>query len=153
MNWEALGSVGEIAAYVRYDGIEGWPLLVFGHFAQNFDAESLFDPVTLASAGEEDTGWGLGLEIGDKKKYLKVGAGYYHVEANFFPAMMIDSDFSDGNTNRKAWLVYFSRQILANTDINITLFKSDRLESGPLFATSVSGSDRYRLQTDLQVKF
>ena len=69
------------------------------------------------------------------------------------PAMMPDSDFADGFTNRKAWTLYFSRQILKNTDINVTLFKSDRLERGPLFAESVAGSDRYRLQTDLQVKF
>jgi hypothetical protein len=146
-------SAGEVAAYVRYNGIEDWPVLVFGHVAQNFDAESLFDPVTLASAGEEDIGWGVGFEVGDKKKYVKIGAGYYELEANFFPAMMPDSDFSDGFTNRSAWTLYFSRQILKNTDINVALFKSDRLERGPFYATSVAGSDRYRLQTDLQVKF
>jgi hypothetical protein len=146
-------SAGEVGLYVRYEGIENWPVLVFGHLAQNFEAEDLFDPVTLASAGEEDLGWGVGFEVGDKKKYVKVGAGYYELEANFFPAMMIDSDLLDGNTNRKGWTLYFSRQILKNTDINVTLFKSDRLERGPLFAESVGGSDRYRLQTDLQVKF
>lgn len=146
-------SAGELAAYLRYDGLEDWPLLVFGHLAQNFDAESLFDPVTLASAGEEDTGWGVGVEVGDKKKYVKLGAGYYELEANFFPAMMIDSDLSDGITNREVWTLYVSRQIFENTDINVTLFKSDRLDRGPLFANSVDGSDRYRLQTDLQVKF
>jgi hypothetical protein len=146
-------SAGEISAYVRYNGIEDWPLLVYGSFAQNFDAESLFDPVTGDSAGDEDTGWGVGAEIGDKKKYVKVGVGYYQLEANYIPAMMFDSDLTDGVTNRKAWTLYFSRQILADTDLSVTFFKSNDLERGPLFATSVAGSDRYRLQTDLQVKF
>ncbi|MEN8181869.1 MAG: putative porin [Myxococcota bacterium] len=152
--------IGELAAYVRWNGLEDWPLLVYGHYAKNFEAESLFVPVTHpdptiagSSAGEEDAGWGIGAEIGDKKKYVKVGLGYYQLEANFTPAMFIDSDLTDGKTNRKAWTLYFSRQILRNTDVNVTLFKSDRLESGPLFAESVGGSDRYRLQTDINVKF
>ena len=144
-------SVAEIAGYLRFTGIENWPVLLYGHYAKNFDADS---SDVFPAAGEEDTGWGLGLEVGDKKKYVKVGAGYYRVEANFWPAQFTDSDLFDGRTNRKGWTFYGSRQILPNTDLNVTFFVSEPLrETIPDFANSVSRSDRMRLQTDLVVKF
>jgi hypothetical protein len=46
------------------------------------------------------------------------------------------------------------RQLLPNTDLGITLFVSDAIEDAlPDFTDSVAGSDRLRLQTDLQVSF
>ena len=139
---------GELAAYFRYAGIEGWPIRVFGHYAQNFDAED-----TLG-ADEEDTGWGGGLEIGDPKKFVLLGAGYYELEANFWPSQFTDSDLFDGVTNRKGWTVYAARQVFTNTELNLTLFSSDAIEDDvPPFADSVQNSDRFRLQTDIVVKF
>lgn len=143
-------SAGELAAYVRYKGIENWPLLVYGHYARNFDAAS---SDLFPAANDEDTGWGLGVEVGDKKKYVKLGAGYYRVEANFWPAQFTDSDLFDGETNRKGWTFYGSRQILPNTDLNVTLFWSDSLRTSNGFETSLNRSERVRLQTDLVVKF
>ena len=140
--------VGELATYFRYTGIESWPILVFGHFAQNFDANS------TPGAGKEDTGWGVGVEVGDKKEYVLLGGGYYREEANFAPAQFTDSDLFDGFTNRKGWTVYGTRQLFANTDFVLTLFGSDAIEDDvPPFADSVENSDRYRLQTDVIVKF
>jgi len=139
---------GELAAYFRYAGIEGWPIRVFGHYAQNLDAED-----TLG-ADEEDTGWGGGLEIGDPKKFVLLGAGYYELEANFWPSQFTDSDLFDGVTNRKGWTVYAARQVFTNTELNLTLFSSDAIEDDvPPFADSVENSDRFRLQTDIVVKF
>jgi hypothetical protein len=150
---------GELAAYFKWAGIEDWPILVFGHYAQNFDAESggtnaLGDPGTGAS--DEDTGWGAGLEIGDKKKYVMLGAGYYALEANFWPAQFVDSDLFDGFTNRKGWTIYGARQLFTNTELNLTFFMSDAIEDDfAPFDESVLGVDpeRYRLQTDIVVKF
>ena len=48
----------------------------------------------------------VGVELGDKKKYAQVGAGYAHLEANAFPSMFVESDLYDGQTNREGWLVY-----------------------------------------------
>jgi hypothetical protein len=139
---------GELAAYFRYAGIEDWPIRVFGHYAQNFDAEE-----TLL-ADEEDTGWGAGVEVGDAKKFVLIGAGYYELEANFWPSQFIDSDLFDGVTNRKGWTLYAARQLFTNTELNLTLFSSDELEDDvPPFDDSVANADRFRLQTDIVVKF
>jgi len=141
-------SVGELATYFRYAGFEGWPLLVFGQFAQNFDAED------TPGAGSEDAGWGVGVEVGDSKKWVLLGAGYYREEANFWPAQLTDSDRFDGFTNRKGWTLYGTRQLFANTDLILTLFNSDAIDDDvPPFGESVPDSDRYRLDADILVKF
>jgi hypothetical protein len=143
--------VGELAAYVRVKHLEDWPLLVYAHYARNFDAES---SNLFPEAGSEDTGWGLGVEVGDKKKYVMLGVGYYHLEANFWPSQFNDSDLFDGVTNREGWTLYGARQILPNTELNVTLFVSDDIRSSlPGFATSAANAERVRLQTDLVVKF
>ncbi len=140
----------ELAGYLRFKGVEDWPVLLYGHYARNVDAGK----VSSFTASDEDTGFGVGLEVGDKKEFVKLGFGYYEVEANFFPAQFTDSDLFDGFTNRKGFTVYGSRQILPNTDLNVTLFKSSELRSGlPVFARSVGNADRIRLQTDIVVKF
>ena len=70
-------SVVELASYGRITTFEKWPILVYGHIAQNLNAESL--------EGDQDLGWGAGIEVGDKKNFVMIGGGYYHVEANFSP--------------------------------------------------------------------
>ncbi len=142
--------VVEIAAYARYKGVESWPVLLFGHYARNLDAGT----VSTFTGSDEDTAWGVGVEVGDKKEFVKLGFGYYEAEANYFPAQFTDSDLFDGFTNRKGFTVYGSRQILPGTDLNLTLFSSQELRSGlPVFARSVGNADRLRLQTDIVVKF
>ena len=141
----------EVAGYVRFSGVEDWPILLYGHWAKNLDAVS---SELHPAADEEDTGWGIGVEVGDKKKYVKLGVGYYRLEANYSPAQFPDADLFDGFTNRKGWTVYGSRQILPNTEFAVTLFFSDELRaSTPDFERSVANADRIRLQTDIKVKF
>ncbi len=140
----------EIAGYLRYRGIESWPLLLFGHYARNLDAGR----VSSFTGSDEDTGWGVGLEVGDKKKFLKLGFGYYALEANFFPAAFTDSDLFDGFTNREGFTVYGLRELMPGMDLNVTLFKSDELRGAlPIFARSAGNADRIRLQTDIVVAF
>ncbi|MGH7289064.1 MAG: hypothetical protein ACREI8_13705, partial [Myxococcota bacterium] len=142
-------SVGEVAAYVRLKQIEDWPLLLYGQFAQNFDAESI-----PGASGDQDTGWGAGIEVGDKKKLVMLGGGYFREEANFSPAQFTDSDLFDGFTNRKGWLVYAARELWANTEVNVTFYKDDPIEDGAVFAVpDAESSERMRLQTDFVVKF
>jgi hypothetical protein len=144
-------NTGDLAVYLRFNGIEDWPILVYGQIAKNFDAES---SDIFAGAGSEDLGWGVGVEVGDKKKLASIGVGYFSLEANFWPAQFTDSDLLDGFTNRKGWAFYVSREILPNTELGVQLFVSDEIRSRtPAFATSVSGAERVRLQTDLLVKF
>lgn len=141
---------GELAVYLRYTGLERWPVLVFGQIAQNFDAREsdLFD------VGEEDSGWGVGLEVGDKKEIAVLGVGYFYLEANVWPARFTDSDYLDGFTNRRGWAFWATREILPNTDLNVELFVSDSLrDTVPGLGPSLVGADRIRLRTDIQVKF
>jgi Putative porin len=142
----------EFASYARISKFERVPILVYGHFAKNLAAEN-----TLG--GHQDIGWGVGAEVGDKKRYVMVGGGYYHVEANFSPSQFTDSDLFDGFTNREGFLVYLARELFPNTELNLTFFSGDAIEDGPAFdigtltGTGVTSAERYRLQTDLVVKF
>ncbi len=82
------------------------------------------------------------------------GAGYYALEANFWPAQFIDSDLTDGITNRDSWTLYVVRQLFPNTDLTLELFLSDEIEDDvPPFDESVADARRYRLRSDVQVKF
>jgi hypothetical protein len=87
-----------------------------------------------------------------------IGGGYYHVEANFSPSQFTDSDLFDGYTNREGFLVYMAREIFKNTELNLTFFSGQEIEDGADFDLSVvdpdvTSAERYRLQTDLVVKF
>lgn len=144
-------NVVELAGYGRIKSFAQWPILLYGHIAQNLDAES------PAGVDDEDLGWGAGIEVGDKKRIM-LGAGYYHVEANFSPAQFTDSDLFDGFTNREGFLVYAARQLFENTELNLTLFSGEEIEDDPAFDLSLIDDDtpsaeRFRLQTDLVIKF
>jgi hypothetical protein len=144
-------SVVETGAYLTYGGFDAWPITLYGTYAQNLDAET---SDLFAGAGSEETAWGVGLEVGDSKKFAKLGAGYWHIEANAFPSMFIDSDFLDGRTNREGYTFYGSRQILGNTELKLTLFVIDEIQDElPDFGASVSNAERFRLQSDIVFKF
>jgi hypothetical protein len=146
-------NVVELAAYGRIKSFEQWPILLYGQIAQNLDAES------PAGVDDEDLGWGAGIEVGDKKRIM-LGAGYYHLEANFSPGQFTDSDLFDGFTNREGFLVYASRELFKNTELNVTLFSGEEIEDDAEFDLNalfpdegVTSAERYRLQTDLVIKF
>jgi hypothetical protein len=142
---------GDLALYLRFSGVENWPLLVWGQIAHNFDAvrSELFP-----GAEKEPTGWGLGFSVGDKKKLALLGLGYYYLGANFWPAQFTDSDLFDGFTNRKGWAFFAQKQVLANTDLALTLFVGDAIhEETAAYPVSNMNANRIRLQTDVIVKF
>ena len=60
----------------------------------------------------------------------------------------------DGFTNRKGWTFYAVRELFANTELNLTLYRSAEIEDDrPTYADSLVNADRFRLQTDLVVRF
>jgi hypothetical protein len=154
--------VGEYAGYVTWKGFEGWPITAFGGISKNFDARSSALAPNL-DAGE--IAWNAGLEIGDKANWFRFLAAFYHIEANAFPAQLIDSDITDGITNREAWLFVLTRQILRNTDLSLWVSLSDAIdEAQPTSAAALGllrgapvlsnvGADRIRGRVDLEVKF
>jgi len=142
-------AVGDLRAWVKWEGISDWPILVYGNVANNFTAQN----TTGFGAGKESLALSAGLAIGDKKKWAQLGATYFWIQANAVPAVFTDSDLFDGTTNAKGWSIYGSKQILANTDLAFKLFLKEPLDDGILHAPSVADSDRIRIQTDVIVKF
>jgi hypothetical protein len=137
----------ELSAYAQSTHFAEWPLLLHAHYAKNLDAAA------IPGAGEQDTGWGVALEVGDAKQVVLLGVGYYALEADFAPALYIDSDLTDGFTNREGWTLYGTRQIFPNTELTLELFVSDPIDESAPFAISVADSERIRFRTDVLVKF
>jgi hypothetical protein len=142
-------AVGDLRAWMKYEGISDWPILVYGNVANNFSAQN----TSGFNAGKESLAWSAGLEIGDKKKWAQLGAAYFWIQANAVPAVFTDSDLFDGRTNAKGWAIYGAKQVLENTDLKFALFLKEPLDDDILHAPSVLNSDRIRVQTDVVVKF
>jgi len=137
----------ELSAFARSTHFEQWPVLLHAHYTKNLDAAK--------PPGEDaqDTGWGIALEVGDAKQFALLAVGYYALEADFAPAYYIDSDLTDGVTNRNGWAFSATRQLLPNTELTLELFMSDAIDKSALFSTSIANSERLRLRTDVTVKF
>jgi hypothetical protein len=147
-------NIGDLRAWFEFSGIEHWPILVYGNVVNNFSAQSL----ASSNVGREGLGWSAGLEIGDKKEFVMLGAAYLLIEANAGPARLIDSDLFDGRTNRKGWVIYGAKRILSGTDLQFKLFLGEPLEDditigGQPYVDALEDSDRIRLQSDVIVKF
>lgn len=139
-----------VAATQAYVELQNFPVTLFGGYSANLSAEA---PDSL-EVGEERAAYNIGIEGGDKEKYVSLGIAYYFIEANAFPSQFIDSDLFDGRTNRKGIMAYGSRQLLKGMDFNVKVFASDAIETDlPAYEESVEGSKRIRVQIDLVHKF
>jgi hypothetical protein len=147
-------NIGDLRVWFEFTGVEDWPILVYGNVVNNFSAQSLPD----SNVGREDLGWSAGLQIGDKKKLVMLGACYFLIEANAGPGRFIDSDLLDGHSNRKGWAIYGAKRVLKYTDLKFTLFLGEPLEDGITidgdpYVPALENSDRIRLQSDVVVNF
>jgi len=141
-------NVAEAQAFVTLVASESWPVTAFGGASNNTSASA---SDSVSGVDKEANAFNVGLETGSRKKIVRVGVGYVHIEANAFPSQFIDSDYLDGFTNRKGFIIYVSRQLMANTDIGATVLSSDAINND--LPNSVGGSERTRIQVDLSVKF
>ena len=172
--------IGDLTGFIGIDLSENWPLFVFGRYAKNFTADSGFctvfgadpaapeddiqpidcdgfmgDPLLVigaSSVGAEDIAWMTGLELGSSK-IVKLGFGYFHVEANAVVSLFTDSNLLDGFTNRRGWVIYGGRRLTSNTEFKFAYFQSRYVERDGALFRSTSFSRRSRLQTDLVFKF
>lgn len=147
--------IGEIGLHATFAHDATWPVTIYGTFVRNFSAESAV--IGGTRVGEEDTAWSLGVETGSSSQLFRVGAGYFHVEANSVIGQFTDSDLFDGYTNRKGFLLYGARVLGPNVELKLTFAQSDEIEddglgAGP-FSDSIRNANRRRLQTDLEMKF
>jgi hypothetical protein len=137
--------------YSQFDCLEDWPITIYGNIAGNLSAES---SSLFPQAGKENLAWGVGAEIGDSKEWVKIGAGWFQIEANAFFSQFIDSDLFDGTTNRKGLAVYASRELLPGVEASLTTFWSRPIDDSlPAFENSVPNAYRVRVQADMQFKF
>jgi hypothetical protein len=147
-------AVGDLRAWMKWKGISDWPILVYGNVANNFSAQN----TTGYNAGRESLAASAGFEIGDKKKWVQLGAAYFWIQANAVPAVFTDSDLFDGTTNAKGWAIYGAKQVYTNTDLKVKLFLKEPLDpdifsDADEWYAAVEDSDRIRIQADVVVKF
>jgi hypothetical protein len=145
--WDDGLDVVEVSAYARYLGIENWPLLAYGQWIQNLSASH------LPGIGKQDTAFGVGVEAGDKTRYVLLGVGYFEAEANVWPAQFVDAPLLDGRTNHRTWAAYGARRMFRATDLKLSLFFGEALDDDPIFGPSLINSDGVRIQTDVVVQF
>jgi Putative porin len=141
--------VAEGSAFVNIDLIDLLPVQFFGTYSNNLSAR----PSLVTNAKSEGDAWAVGVFVGDKARLLRVGFGYYYIEANAFPSMYIDSDVLDGVTNREGYAIVIERQLLENVDLSLKGYKSNRIEGGTAFVNSGPGANRLRGQADVVFKF
>jgi hypothetical protein len=145
-----LGGDMQVIEGQGFVALSRWPILVYGGYSNNMSAEA---SAVFTGVGKESVAFNVGLEGGDKKKYVHAGAAFYHIEANAFPSQFIDSDLLEGFTNRQGTMLYLGRQIFNNTDFNVTVLASDAIETAPEFAESIVNSERLRWILDVVGRF
>jgi hypothetical protein len=144
-------TIGDVGAFARFTSWDAWPLELYGTFVKNFEADSA--TIGGISVDEEDEALGLGFELGSSKKWVKLGVGYFRLEANSVIAQFTDSDLFDGLTNRRGWLLYASRRLAPGVELKLEFFDSDSIKNSTPFQTSVGNGDRKRFRTDIQFKY
>ena len=146
--------IWEMKGFVDFE-VARLPGLLYATLLQNYDAESAV--VGGLRVPAEDNAWGVGVEVGSSSQLARVGGAYFHVGANSVMAQFTDSDLFDGSTNRKGWVFYASKKIASGTELKVSYFDSDYIKDtgggmGP-FSSSLGGSKRRRLQTDIAFVF
>jgi hypothetical protein len=123
-----------------------WPVTVWGNFVYNASAVGIGE-------GKQNMGFGVGIEAGNKGDFVNVGAAYFELEADAVPSSLYDSDVFDGGANGKTWLVYATKQMWTNTDIDVRAYFTDQLDKDVTALGGATPNDRIRIQTSIIVKF
>ncbi|MCP5041901.1 MAG: hypothetical protein GY944_12805 [bacterium] len=129
-----------------WSGSEDWPVTVWGNVLLNLSADGIGE-------GKQNTAFGAGIEIGNKKTTARIGAAYFQIEADAVPGVLADSDVLDGLTNGESWMVYLTRQIFTNTDFQLVTYISEPLDDDVARLQDETLNDRVRIQTNVIVKF
>jgi hypothetical protein len=147
--------------------VGGLPLRFFADYAKNLEAE------VNAAAGEElDTAYSAGISYGAAsavKGTWEFGLLYQQIEKDALFGQLLDSDFGDGNTDTKGFVVRGGYTLARNWTLNATLFLNDlgndvpqnvtvfnEATPAPLDTTVIGGivdRDYKRLQLDVNFRF
>jgi hypothetical protein len=147
--------------------VGGRPLRFFIDYAQNTAAE-----INPAAQDELDTAYAAGIQYGAAnatKGTWDVGLLYQQVEKDALFGQLIDSDFGDGNTDTKGYVIRGGYTVARNWTVNATLFLNQLANDVPQTVTvfntntaapydttsitNVFDRDYKRLQLDLNFRF
>jgi hypothetical protein len=147
--------------------VGGLPLRFFADYAQNLEAE-----VNPVAQEELDTAYSAGISYGAAtaaKGTWELGLIYQQIEKDALFGQLLDSDFGDGNTDTKGFVVRGGYTLARNWTVNATLFLNDLSNDvpqtvtvfndatpAPLDTTAISNvfdRDYKRLQLDLNFRF
>ena len=122
----------------------GMPVAVFGNYLEN----------TVAPNGN-NTAYSIGAQLNKAKEpgSWQFKASYREIESDAAFGGLTDSDFIDGGTGGKGWVLGYKYQLAKNIQAGLTYFINDRdrRSSG---GSGGSGSQNFnRLQADLIFKF
>ena len=122
----------------------GMPVAVFGNYLEN----------TAAPSGS-NTAYSIGAQLNKAKKpgSWQLKASYREVESDAAFGGLSDSDFIDGGTGGKGWVLGYKYQLAKNLQAGLTYFINNR-DRRISDASGGSGSQNFnRLQADLIFKF
>ncbi|MBW1745748.1 MAG: putative porin [Deltaproteobacteria bacterium] len=153
----------ELAAKVKIKDVLPVPFSIFGNYIVNAgaDIDELMekgvdledsDPADLAAYGgdDRDTGWLIGLSVGNKKKKGDWYAKYHYqvLEDYAFPAVFVDSDFHGGGTNNKGHYIHGRYFLADNIQARATGFFTERDDE-----SKDGKKDEDRVQLDIVINF
>ncbi len=125
-------NVMEFELYAKANWFERWPILFYGEYSRNLDAESsvVTNPLGTFSAGAGANAWLLGIDVGDPKEIVRFRMLYAWLEANAFPAQFVDSDIFDGFTNGKGFYWDIAKALSDHVSLNFSAMYSQPINTG-----------------------
>jgi len=163
----------ELAAKVNIKDVLPVPFSIFGNYIVNKgadideliadgefmdkDGDGISDkedsnPAKLKkySGDDRDTGWLVGVSVGNKKKKGDWYAKYHYqvLEDYAFPAVFVDSDFHGGGTNNKGHYVHGRYFLADNIQARATGFFTERDDE-----SKDGKKDEDRVQLDIVINF
>jgi hypothetical protein len=125
----------------------GMPVAVFGNYLENADAP-----------GGRNTAYSIGAQLNKAKKpgSWQFKVSYREIQSDAAFGGLTDSDFIDGGTGGKGWVLGGKYQLTKNMQAALTYFinERDRRSSAGGGGSGGSGSQSFnRLQADLIFKF
>jgi len=153
----------ELGAKLKIKDVLPVPISLFGSYVKNQEADidelmekgvdpGDSDPAKLEkySGDDRDSGWLVGLSVGNKKKKGNWYAKYHYQELEdyAFPAVFVDSDFHGGGSNNKGHYVqgrYFIRDNIQARATGFFTKREDESKDGK--------KDEDRIQLDIVIAF